>query len=380
VTKVIRSLLLDGQLKTFRTALLAWFSGFQRDLPWRRSRDPYRIWISEIMLQQTRVAAVIPYYERFLQRFPSVQALAAAPEEEVLRMWSGLGYYSRARNLQRAAKQIMAKYGGEFPQTRAEVLELAGIGQYTAAAILSIAFGGQLAVLDGNVARVVARLDGLRGDLRGPGRWRGLQKRADGLLASDATGDWNQAMMELGATLCTPRAPQCLLCPVQQFCEARRLGITAEIPGKRKKRTGIMIQLAAAVFLDRRGRSLLLAPPAGSNGNKADDHVPSLLAKLWHFPTVSTTGNAETALKSYLIQEFALNGPLPLTLDPLKNVRHTVTYRKIEIAPFLIRMKTLPRVSAAKAMELDAILAEPISNLTRKVARAAINQLASAKN
>lgn len=375
--KAIRSLSLGGQLKEFREALQAWFAQFQRDLPWRRSGDPYHIWISEIMLQQTRVAAVIPYYERFLERFPDVQALAAAPEEEVLRMWSGLGYYSRARNLQQAAKQLVAKHGSEFPRTKAEVLELAGIGDYTAAAILSIAFGEKLAVLDGNVARVLARLDAMRADLRGPGRWHELQKRADELLACEAPGDWNQAMMELGATLCTPRAPQCLLCPVQRFCNAQKLGLADEIPPKRAKRAAVVIRLAAAVFLDGKGKSLLLPPPTSANGNKDDDHVPSLVAKLWHIPIVSTAGNTETELKRFMKQEFVLRDSTPLVLEPLAKVRHTVTYRRIEVAPFLIRMKSLPRISGARALRLDAILQEPISNLTRKVAQAAIKKLAS---
>lgn len=329
------------------------------------------------MLQQTRVATVIPYYERFLERFPSVQALAAAPEDEVLRMWSGLGYYSRARNLQQAAKQIVAKHASEFPRTKAEVLELAGIGEYTAAAILSIAFREKLAVLDGNVARVVARLDALPGDLRGPGRWRELQKRADELLACDAAGDWNQAMMELGATLCTPRATQCLLCPVQRFCKAQKLGLAEEIPSKGANRAAVIIRLATAVLLERKGNSLLLPPPTAANRNRADDHVPSLVAKLWHFPTLSTVGNAETALKQFLKQEFTLRDATLLVFEPLVKVRHTVTYRKIEVAPFLIRMGSLPRISGAKALPLDAILREPISNLTRKVAQAAIKKLAS---
>jgi A/G-specific adenine glycosylase len=375
--KATHSLLLEGQLKEFRGALLAWFAQFHRDLPWRRSRDPYRIWISEIMLQQTRVAAVIPYYERFLARFPNVQALAAAPEEEVLRVWSGLGYYSRARNLQQAAKQIVAKHGGEFPRTKAEVLELSGIGEYTAPAILSIALGEKLAVLDGNVARVLARLDAVRDDLRGPGRWRELQERADELLDCEAPGDWNEAMMELGATLCAPRAPQCLLCPVQRFCNAQKLGLADEIPLKRAKRAAVVIRLAAAVFLDSKGKSLLLPPPTAANGNKADDHVPSLVAKLWHFPTLSTAGNTETELKRFLKQEFALRDSTTLVLELLTKVRHTVTYRKLEVAPFLIRIKSLPRISGTKAMRLDAILREPISNLTRKVAQAAIKKLAS---
>lgn len=364
----------ERQLKEFRAALLAWFAQFQRDLPWRRSRDPYRVWISEIMLQQTRVAAVIPYYQRFLERFPRVNALAAAPEEEVLRMWSGLGYYSRARNLRQAAKQIVTKHGGEFPRTKAEVMELAGIGEYTAAAILSIAFGEKLAVLDGNVARVIARLDAVRGDLRGPGRWRWLQVRADELLLGEAAGDWNQAVMELGATLCTPRSPQCLLCPVQQFCEASKLGIADLVPEKRKKRAEVSVRLAAAVLLDRSGNSLLLPPPAVSHKAGAEDHVPSLVAKLWHFPTASANENAATALRQLLAQQFKMRNLASLVGEPLPKVRHTVTYRKIELTPFLIRVQELPHNPGCKAIELKDVPSQPISNLTRKVARAALKR------
>src|SRR5216683_1239504 len=202
--------MLNGrELAIFRKQLLEWFRQFQRDLPWRRTTDPYRIWLSEIMLQQTRVAA---------------------PQEEVLRLWSGLGYYSRARNLQKAAQQIVAKHGGQFPARLDDVLALPGVGNYTAAAILSIGFGEKHAVLDGNVARVVARLGAIRGDLREPQRWQELQKNADRLLEPKSPGDWNQAVMELGATLCTPKSPQCLLCPVAQFCEGRKLGIAECLP------------------------------------------------------------------------------------------------------------------------------------------------------
>jgi A/G-specific adenine glycosylase len=186
------------ELAEIRNRLLGWFRKYRRELPWRLNKDPYRIWLSEIMLQQTRVAAVIPYYERFLERFPDIRALAEAPEEEVLR-WSGLGYYSRARNLQRAAQQIVARHGGEFPRTVDEALALPGIGSYTTAAILSIAFGAKHAVLDGNVARVLARLDAVQGDLRENGRWRSLQKSADKLIDPKSPSDWNEAMMELGA-------------------------------------------------------------------------------------------------------------------------------------------------------------------------------------
>src|SRR5262245_20100698 len=233
------------KLATFRKRLLTWFRQFKRDLPWRRERDPYRIWLSEIMLQQTRVAAVIPYYERFLERFPNIQALAAAPQEEVLRRWSGLGYYSRARNLQKAAQQIVAEHGGEFPSEMQYALDLPGIGNYTAAAILSIAFEKKHAVLDGNVARVLARIEAVRGDLRESPRWKELQQSADVYLDPRSPGDWNQAMMELGATLCTPKSPQCLLCPVGQVCEGRKLGIAKTLPEARKKRETVQIRLAA---------------------------------------------------------------------------------------------------------------------------------------
>src|SRR6266478_6899112 len=290
--------MLNGrELAIFRKQLLEWFRQFQRDLPWRRTTDPYRIWLSEIMLQQTRVAAAIPYYERFLQRFPDVHALAAAPQEEVLRLWSGLGYYRRARNLQKAAQQVVAKHSGKFPRQREELLALPGIGAYTVSAILSIAFDDKHAVLDGNVARVVSRLNAVRGDLRESKRWRDLQCKADQLLEHDSAGDWNQAMMELGATICLPRSPQCLLCPVATFCEGRKLGIAETLPEKRKKRATVAVRLISIVLLDAKNRCLVLPPPTASTKNNADDHVPSLVAKLWHFPTVSAPANSNQALE-----------------------------------------------------------------------------------
>jgi len=327
------------------------------------------------MLQQTRVAAVVPYYERFLKRFPSVHSLAAAPEEEVLPLWSGLGYYSRARNLRKAATQIVARHGGEFPRTKMEMLELAGIGEYTAAAILSIAFGRNLAVLDGNVARVLARLDATRGDLRAPERWRSLQHRADELLDGQAAGDWNQAMMELGATLCTPRSPQCLLCPVQQFCRARKLGIAEQLPERRKKRAEVRVRLVVAVFMDENGKTILLPPPAGSRQKTADDHVPALVAKLWHFPTAAFNADGIAALQDLLGKQLKLK-TCAMGSEPLPKLRHTVTYRKIEVAPMLIRVRKLPPPACgSKSIELNAVLEQPISNLTRKVALAALRYL-----
>ena len=365
--------MLNGHaLATFRKQLLGWFRQFQRDLPWRRTRDPYRIWLSEIMLQQTRVAAAIPYYERFLQRFPDVHALAAAPPEEVLRLWSGLGYYSRARNLQKAAQQIVAKDGGQFATRLDVALALPGIGNYTAAAILSIAFGEKHAVLDGNVARVLARLGAIRGDLRKPQRWQELQKKADRLLEPKSPGDWNQAMMELGATLCTPKSPQCLLCPVAQFCEGRRLGIAESLPEKRKKRATVEVTLAAAIFADGKGQTLLWPPPNTTNVKASADHVPALVSRMWHFPTLSVTTEPAGNLFAFLRKQIPGVENRKWQFVPASKVRHAVTYRAITVLPFLIRVKNLPRVPGARQVPLSDIVRLPVSNLTRKVARAAL--------
>jgi len=368
------------QLQEFRKALLGWFQKFQRDLPWRKNRDPYRIWISEIMLQQTRVTAVIPYYEKFLSRFPDVQSVASAPQEEVLRLWSGLGYYSRAHNLQKAAQQIVAEHAGQFPREREELLALEGIGEYTASAILSIAFDDKHAALDGNVARVVARLEAIRGDLRESKRWRDLQCKADQLLERDSAGDWNQAMMELGATICLPRSPQCLLCPVANFCQARKLGLAESIPQKRKKRATVSIQLVSVVLLDAKNRSLLLPAPTTATKNNADDHIPSLVAKLWHFPTVSALANCENALERLLHHELFIKSGKSIRPELLDKVRHTVTYRTISIASYLIRVKQLPKISGAQYLSLENIQFLPISNLTRKIAKAAFKHLSATRN
>jgi A/G-specific adenine glycosylase len=367
------------ELKQLRESLLGWFRTYQRDLPWRKNRDPYRIWISEIMLQQTRVAAVIPYYEKFLARFPDVESLAAAPHEEVLRLWSGLGYYSRARNLQKAAQQIVAKHSGKFPRQREELLALAGIGEYSASAILSIAFDDEHAVLDGNVARVVSRLNAIRGDLREPKRWCDLQSRADQLLERDSAGDWNQAMMELGATICLPRSPQCLLCPVATFCAGRKLGIAESLPEKRKKRAAVSVQLVSVVLLDAKNRSLVLPPPTALSKNNADDHVPSLVAKLWHFPTVSAPANSLPALEQLLHRELNVRSAKSIRPELLDKVRHTVTYRIISIAAYLIRVKQLPKISGARYLPVQEIQSLPISNLTRKIARTALEHLSAGK-
>jgi A/G-specific adenine glycosylase len=350
-----------SEFPKFRRRLLSWFARRKRDLPWRRTQDPYAIWISEIMLQQTRVAAVIPYYGRFLARFPTVQSLARAKAETVLERWAGLGYYSRARNLHQAAKEISARHAGNFPRDHAAALDLPGIGRYTAAAVLSIAYGQTLAVLDGNVARVLARLGAVHGDLRSPELWRSLEMAAQTLLARNAPGDWNQAMMELGATVCTPKSPRCGECPVGSWCRARKLGIAGKIPDPRKKRTTMKITLAAAVLLDPKCRTLLVRQSGGDG---------SLFSRMWQFPALETTMDTASELTEYIRKKFkiAVNG----NLRPVGPARHTVTFREIRLLPFVIHLPRLPRLAGSRIVALREISKLPASSATRKIALAAL--------
>ena len=239
-----------------KRALLAWYDRCRRDLPWRRRVHPYRTWVSEIMLQQTTVAAVIPYYERFLKRFGDIASLASAPEEDVLRLWAGLGYYARARNLHRAAQEIVARHGGRFPDRFDDALALPGIGRYTAGAILSIAFGQPYPVLDGNVMRVLARLDALDKDVKKAGMAKALWARAERLIDRARPGDWNQALMELGATVCLPQAPLCGRCPVARWCRARRLGIADRLPLLGPRRAPVDVAWTC-LWIESGGRLLL---------------------------------------------------------------------------------------------------------------------------
>lgn len=353
------------EVPEFRRRLLAWFRRSRRDLPWRRTKDPYRIWLSEIMLQQTRVAAVLPYYRRFLRRYPALRALARARTEQVLRLWAGLGYYSRARNLHRAARQIVAEHHGRFPRELDAALELPGIGRYTAAAVLSIAYASPYAALDGNVARVVARLNALRGDPRAPRRWRHLQGLAQELLAPEVSSDWNQAMMELGATVCTPRAPRCDACPVARWCRAYQRGLAEKLPLGREKHAPVQVHIAAAVLLDPRRRTLLLRDASGGDG--------ALFSRMWQFPAVRVSRHAGKELARHLRALFgrALSERQGNGLAPLAPARHTVTFREITLFPFLLRVKRLPKAAGARKPLLAELDRLPVSNATRKIAAAA---------
>lgn len=222
--------------ENFTKTILAWYDQGHRDLPWRRTRNPYAIWVSEIMLQQTRAETVISYYERFLARYPTVRDLAQAPEEELLKAWEGLGYYSRARSLQRAAQAIVSDYGGQLPADLEKLRALPGIGDYTAGAIASIAFGIPAAAVDGNVERVLCRWDAVMEEVGTPAVRRRIAARAQELVPQDRPGAFANAMMEMGATMCTPKSPKCLLCPVREGCLGFAQGIAQELPRKAKKK------------------------------------------------------------------------------------------------------------------------------------------------
>jgi len=313
-------------VRNVRSALLAWFARHQRDLPWRRTRDPYAIWLSETMLQQTRVETVIPYYERFLARFPTVLALADAEPDEVTQLWSGLGYYSRARNLHAAARAIASEHGGVLPREVEALRELPGVGRYTAGAVASIAFDRPAPIVDGNVARVLARLLDLRDDLSSPAMQKRLWAEAEALARGPHPGDLNQALMELGALVCTPRAPKCLLCPLREQCRALAAGDPEALPVKKKAAAPKRIE-ATAALITRAGKLLAVRrPPHG------------LLGGLWDLPggAVAAAEPPERAL------ERALREKLGLTLAGIARlgaVQHQFTHRTLALHVFRAEAK-----------------------------------------
>jgi A/G-specific adenine glycosylase len=361
-------------LPTFQRALLSWFERNKRDLPWRHTRDPYRIWISEMMLQQTRVAAVVPYYERFMATFPTIKHLARARINSVLASWSGLGYYSRARNLHRAAKFMAAEHGARFPSDLQAALALPGVGNYTAAAILSIAYDQPYAVLDGNVARVIARVGVLPGNIHEPKTRQRLQSTATSLLATSVPGNWNQAIMELGATLCTPTSPVCDQCPIGQWCRAHQLHIPEKYPAPRNKPATVNMDIAAAVFRDQRGRTLLVK-------NQNGDGAP--FSGLWQFPAAQIRPQSRSSFKNELLSAIQQKGIINVdgsswNFEPLPMARHTVTFRKIRLHPFLIRVQKVPLLFLqSRTLSLHSIGQSvlPVSNATRKIAQAALERV-----
>lgn len=319
-----------------KRALLAWYDRVKRDMPWRREVSAYRTWISEIMLQQTTVATVTPYFGRFLDRFPTIQSLAAAPEEDVLKMWAGLGYYSRARNLRRAAQKIVAEHGGRFPDSYEAVLDLPGIGRYTAGAILSIAFGKPYPVLDGNVIRVFSRLFAIEDDVKKTATVKALWARAEELVDRERPGDWNQALMELGATVCAPESPRCGGCPLARYCEARKRGLQERLPATPARREPIDLSWTC-LWIERDGRVLLW--------KRSDDE--RFLRGHWSLPE-------------------ARHLPVPAG-ERLKTVRHTITHHRITLD---VRRAQAPArlPSGAEWVERSRVRERLVSSLWLKAA------------
>jgi len=318
----------------FRRHLLAWYAAAQRNLPWRASRDPYRIWISEVMLQQTRVAAVLPYYERFIARFPTAADLAAADIAEVLCYWAGLGYYSRARNLHAAARRIAER--GSFPSEYEDIRELPGVGDYTAAAVASIAFQLPYAVLDGNVARVLARIIAEPGNIRAAPIRERLLGFAGELLDRRDPGGFNQALMELGATICVPKTPQCASCPVSLQCAARAQGRQNELPILAPKPA--FTSAAVRLLIIARSDEVLLRPAP-------EDSVR--LAGLWHLPEDALLPGAK------ILQEIAC-------------FRHTIVRTKYECRVAVADLEGGLAPSGFVWVPIDNVNGLPLSTTARK--------------
>jgi A/G-specific adenine glycosylase len=320
----------QNNLDGLRAALLDWYAEHKRVLPWRQDRDVYRVWVSEIMLQQTRVAAVLEHYRIFLEAFPTVEALALASEEKVLSLWSGLGYYRRARMLHKAAKLVMSELAGVIPGEMDGLRKLPGVGRYTAAAIASIAHGVKAAVVDGNVERVLSRMDGeTRADADA---WQ----RAQELLDPGNPGDWNQAMMELGATICTPQSPQCLVCPVQRWCQAP--GAETRKPQAARKR----VQMTRAVVA--RGERVYLVQRHATE---------SKMAGMWELPELVLQGNA-------------------LPSKDLFVVKHSITDTDYEVRVVSLGLKTLVAANgktSGRWVGTDGLVELPLTGLTRKILR-----------
>jgi A/G-specific adenine glycosylase len=341
--------------------LLEWYGSQRRPLPWRATRDPYCIWVSEVMLQQTQVATVVGFYERWVRRFPDVAALAAAETEDVLRAWEGLGYYSRARNLQRAAQQIVSRHGGKLPESVPELLELPGIGRYSAGAIASIAFAADEPAIDGNIVRVLTRLFGLKGDpKRAPLAGR-LWQLARDLLPSGRAGDFNQALMELGATVCTPRAPACAGCPVRARCRALAEDRVLEYP-ETSARPAVTHEQRALAVVRRSGRVLVVrAPPKAARW-----------AGMWQFPDVriDAASDPSAALEASVERTTAVR---VIVGARLLGVRHQVTRFRIDIDVFDCRALG-GRARAIEYAEVrwhdpDALGALPMPAAHRRIAK-----------
>lgn len=339
-----------------RSALLEWFRRYARRLPWRKSRDPYAVWVSEVMLQQTQVATVIPYYHRFLEAFPALADLARAPLDRVLKLWSGLGYYRRARHLHNAARELVQRFGGVFPQDYEQIRSLPGIGDYTARAVLSIAFNQPYTLLDGNVARILSRLGALQGNLHQLGFRRVVQAQLALLLSRRSPGAFNQSLMELGQTICLPRAPRCAACPLRRWCRGYKSGKPELYPQPRPRRPAESHYLAAAIL--RRGARVAMV--RGLDEGLLDD--------LWNFPSAFGRSCAE-ALANLRNKLATFGSASVASSDPIAQLNHRITYRAIRVHAYPAEIPPTLRQRGLRWFPISSMPQAAISQLARKIAQ-----------
>ncbi|RSL31623.1 A/G-specific adenine glycosylase [Salibacterium salarium] len=295
----------------FQDNLLDWYQHTKRELPWRKNQDAYRVWVSEIMLQQTKVDTVIPYFNQFMEWFPTPEDLAYADEEKVMKAWEGLGYYSRVRNLQTAVKEVVEEYGGEVPSEKKHFSSLKGVGPYTAGAVLSIAYEKPEPAVDGNVMRVFSRILNITDDIGKAKTRKRFEAILPEFLEDVRPSEFNQAVMELGALICTPKSPGCLLCPVQQHCEARKQGVQEELPIKEKKKAPTAKEMAAVVLKNEKGQILI-----HQRGEKG------LLARLWEFPNVEVPAkhSRPDVLSEFLSKEYGMTVEVGSSIQKVQHV------------------------------------------------------------
>lgn len=296
-------------ISKFQNDLIRWFLTEKRHLPWRENKDPYQVWVSEIMLQQTKVDTVIPYFERFITKFPTLHDLARADEQEVLKAWEGLGYYSRARNLQNAVREVVASYGGEVPDHPEQLGALKGVGPYTKGAILSIAFDAPEPAVDGNVMRVLSRILLIEDNIALPRTRKLVEGAVRELISEQDPSSFNQGLMELGALICTPKSPSCLLCPVQEHCQAFALGRQTELPVKAKSKRQPVRKYLSFLLEDEQGNVLIEQRP--ENG---------LLASLWQFPMAATEQVDPPLAAEWIKQQYGIEVELTGQIDQIRHV------------------------------------------------------------
>ncbi|WP_409305912.1 A/G-specific adenine glycosylase [Peribacillus sp. SCS-155] len=310
-------------IEAFRNDLISWFEKEQRDLPWRKDQDPYKVWVSEIMLQQTRVETVIPYFNRFIEWFPSLEEFAKADQEKILKAWEGLGYYSRVRNLHSAVKEVQESYGGTVPDTAEEISKLKGVGPYTAGAILSIAYGKPEPAVDGNVMRVLSRILLISEDIAKPKTRKIFEAAVRELIDFDNPSFFNQALMELGALICTPGVPACLLCPVREHCAAFEKGKQTELPVKHLKKKSRDVFLSAAIIRDEAGRYLIHKRAA-----------TGLLANLWEFPSFEILNHLMNKRELFKTKFYEAYGVKVELGEQITRIQHVFSHLVWEIDAF----------------------------------------------